>query len=366
MNKLKVVVTIITFIFCVSFVQTAYSQVEKAYITEFSNGSLYVVNTETNDVEARIPLVPDADGLVLNSDCTRAYVATNESNSIIVVDLISNTIIDSRTFLINEFPVDIEITPDDNTLYATGFDKVLVINAHTLDTITTVPLPASPQTIAILPDGSKVFAATETDIIFTIDTSTNTIINTENIPPPFPFDVHEFTVSPDGQTVYLTNFQANGGGRAGIIISASTNQITGDIPLQPGGANATVLGFVPDGSKAYLTDFANNFLSQYDPVGNTFTASPFVGDDAGFLAFTEDGSRSYIVRAQNITEFDTNSNSVLDNISVINPNDILLRIAICSIPPRNVPTLSEWGLVALAAAIGMVAFIILRRRISVA
>ena len=364
MNRLKVVVVLFAILF-LGFNQDVFSQVEKAYITEFSNGSLYVVNTETNTVEERIPLVPDADGLALNSDCTRAYVATNESNSIIVVDLLTNTVVDSRTFLINEFPVDIEITPDDSTLYATGFNKVLVLNADTLDIITTIPQPASPQTIGILPDGSKVFSATETDVISTIDTATNTIINTENIPPPFPFDVHEFTVSPDGQTVYLTNFQANGGGRAGIIISAATNQITGDIPLQPGGLNATVLGFVPDGTKAYLTDFANNFLSQYDPAGNTFTASPFVGDDAGFLAFTADGSRSYIVRAQSITEFDTNTNLVIDNISVVEPNDILLRIGICSIPPRNVPTLSEWGLAGLAASIGIAAFIILRRRIAV-
>ncbi|MCH7519670.1 MAG: IPTL-CTERM sorting domain-containing protein [Candidatus Dadabacteria bacterium] len=31
-------------------------------------------------------------------------------------------------------------------------------------------------------------------------------------------------------------------------------------------------------------------------------------------------------------------------------------------PPRNIPTLSEWGLIAMAVILGIVGFMVLRRR----
>ncbi len=55
MNKLKAEVVLFTILF-LGFNHNAFCQVEKACITEFASGSLYALNTETNTVEARIPL----------------------------------------------------------------------------------------------------------------------------------------------------------------------------------------------------------------------------------------------------------------------------------------------------------------------
>ncbi|MEM7009308.1 MAG: IPTL-CTERM sorting domain-containing protein, partial [Thermodesulfobacteriota bacterium] len=43
-----------------------------------------------------------------------------------------------------------------------------------------------------------------------------------------------------------------------------------------------------------------------------------------------------------------------------NPSDLVFRPL-----SRNVPTLSEWSLIALALVLGIVGFVILRRRLSV-
>ena len=41
-----------------------------------------------------------------------------------------------------------------------------------------------------------------------------------------------------------------------------------------------------------------------------------------------------------------------------NPSFLVFR----ELPPRNIPTLSEWGLIAMAGILGIVGFMVLRRR----
>ncbi len=48
-----------------------------------------------------------------------------------------------------------------------------------------------------------------------------------------------------------------------------------------------------------------------------------------------------------------------DEMNIIESNTIRKTWVL---PPRNVPTLSEWGLIALACILGIVGFIVIRRR----
>jgi len=171
--------------------QNVQAQVEKAYVTEFENGSLYVINSQNNSIEERIPLDPGASGIAINSDCTIAYVLSFETNTLFVISLITNSVVDSMSYPGPEGISRIAITPDNSTLYVEGQESINVLNAQTLDTITSIPLGGNVQSIAITPDGSKVFAA-DSDFYYVIDTASNTIVDTVAVP--VVFDVDTFTV----------------------------------------------------------------------------------------------------------------------------------------------------------------------------
>jgi len=359
MKSVSKTVFTLVFLALILFGHNAQAQVEKAFVTEFENGSLYVINTQTNAVEDRITLGEGASGIVANSNCTLAYVVSFETNALFVIDLTTNSVVDSITIPGPGSSAEIVITPDNSTLYIEGQNGIVVINALTLATITSIPIAGNVQSIAITPDGSKVFTA-DSNFYYVIETASNTIVDTVAVPGPF--DVDTFTVSPDGQTAYLTNFSSLGPG--GLIISTATNQITDTLPRPPDSNSPTELGFLPDGSKAYLTDFNEDFISQYDPVSNTFTGNFTIGDFGAFLDYTSDGNFAYIARLGAVTVFNTQSNTVVDNISPVAEGDEFFGVAVCALGAgvAEVPTLSEWGFIVVVSMLGIAGFIAIRRR----
>jgi YVTN family beta-propeller protein len=353
----------------VFFSQSGFAQVENAYVTNFDDSSVSVISTATNTLEKKISVGDGPVGIVINSECTIAYVANFESDSISVINLLTDTLSGNITSPDIIDPAEVVLSPDDTTLYVDSTNEVVVIDASTLNVITTIPLTDNPQTMAITPDGSKLFVAGNNDY-FAIDTATNTVLETINIPPPFA-DVQYFTMSPDGQRVYLTNRLATISGIAGIIISTVTNQVLGNMAGIPDPVAATFLGFVPNSTKAYLTGgntTGNDLMQIYNPDNNTFTGSFFVGTQATDMAFIEDGSRAYVVRGgfssndlSAVAVVNTANDQLIDTINLPVTDDPL-RITICALSPRSVPAMSEWGLIAMAAVLGIVGFTVIRRR----
>jgi DNA-binding beta-propeller fold protein YncE len=286
-------------------------------------------------------------------------VVSFETNALFVIDLTTNSVVDTTPVPGPGASAEVVITPDSSTLYIEGQNGIVVMNALTLDIITSIPIGGNVQSIAITPDGSKVYTA-DSNFYYVIDTASNTIVDTVLVPGPF--DVDTFTVSPDGQTAYLTNFSSLGPG--GLIISTATNQITDTLPRPPDSNSPTELGFLPDGSKAYLTDFNEDFISQYDPVSNTFTGNFTVGDFPEFSGFTSDGNFAYITRLDAVTVFNTQSNTVVDNILPIAEGDEFFGVAVCRSGGgvAEVPTLSEWGLILVVSMLGIAGFTAIRRR----
>ena len=351
------------------FSKSGFAQVENAYVTNFGGDSVSVINTATNSLVEKIPVGEEPVGIAINSSCTTAYVVNFLSNSISAINLGRNNVFDTLTSPDIQSPNDVIISPDDSTLYVDGpSNNVLVIDTSTLSISTTIPVGDTVQTMAITPDGTKLFAATNNDYSV-IDTATNTVLDTIAIPPPF-IDVQRFTVSPDGQRIYLPDRLASVSGIAGIIISTATNQVIGNMAPIPDPVAATFLGFVPNSSKAYLSggnSTGNDLMQIYDPDNNLFTGSFFVGSRATDMAFTQDGTRAYVVRgnffddASAVAVVNTASDQLIDTIN-FPPIDDPARIAICVPQPSVVPTISEWGMIVMVGVFAIAAVVFLRRR----
>ena len=173
----------------------------KAYVSDMTDGTVSVVDTITNTKISTITVGTEPKGIILTKDNTKLYVANDSTISII--DTSTNLVIDTiNTSTRNS---GIVISPNGNTLYTTteDSDSVLAIDVTT-KVITSIATGASPEGIVISPDGSKLFTVTGNGgSIYVIDTLTNTMIQTINNPDSDTTYWQTVSISPDGSKLYL-------------------------------------------------------------------------------------------------------------------------------------------------------------------
>ncbi len=65
----------------------------QAYITNFSDNTVSVIDTASNTVTATVPVGAGPRGVAVNPAGTFAYVANRFSNNVSVIDTASNTVV---------------------------------------------------------------------------------------------------------------------------------------------------------------------------------------------------------------------------------------------------------------------------------
>lgn len=203
----------------------------------------------------------------INPAGTKAYVTNSHWTTVVVIDIATNTVIDT----INGFdgPSGFAITPDGNFAYVNNYGgptglgsgngtTVRVVNLNT-DTIVGAPIVVgqAPAAVAMSPDGAFVYSINYVDgnpgtgTMSVIRTSDNTVVDTI---PGFsgPFGI---AITPDGKYAYVTNFGSNNFipiGTTVSVVDLSSNSIvaTIDVGIQPSG-----VAISPDGRFAYVTNY---------------------------------------------------------------------------------------------------------------
>ncbi|MER6618025.1 YncE family protein [Streptomyces xantholiticus] len=96
-----------------------------------------------------------------------------------VIDTATNTVID--TINVGATPQGVAITPDGTRAYIAdrAMDRVAVVDTATNTLLTTIPVGDGPQEVAVTPDGTRVYVTNlDSDDVSVIDTATNTVIDT--------------------------------------------------------------------------------------------------------------------------------------------------------------------------------------------
>jgi len=144
------------------------------------------------------------------------------------------------------------------------------------------------------------------------------------------------------------------------VIDTVTNTYITNIPV---GDDHQGVAITPDGTRAYVTNFGPSVVLVIDTASNTTVGPPVpVGFGPTAIAVTPDGTRAYVANfgSDNVSVIDTANNTVVATIMV---GDGPRAVAISPPPPpSNVPTLSEWGLITMAGILGIVGFMVLRRK----
>ena len=238
-----------------------------------TNNTVSAVSTATNSISATISL-SGAIGFIGNEgaepviafspDGARAFVVPSGggvNSQLFVIDTATNTAVSVASFG-TTFLFAIAVSADGNTLYLASSNGVIVVDANTFATITTIAPGHELFDLAISPDGSTLYASDESGLVGTgtngvlvIDTASNTVTTTVPLPnnPSF---VTGIAVTPDGQHVYVEDFAFRAGNSTVTVINAEDDSINTTITAN--GLSLTALAITPDGSKVLAT---NSILS---------------------------------------------------------------------------------------------------------
>ena len=207
--------------------------------------------------------------------------------------------------------------------------------------MTTVGVGGNPSSVAINPDGSRVYVVNSADNTVSdqhcykyccghsvIDAATNSIVSSASVGAP-----GGVAISPDGSLIYVPNFVAN---NVSVINTATNSQVT----TVGVGGNPSSVAINPDGSRVYVVNSADNTVSVINTATNTVVATVTVGDasDSPYsIAVSPDSTRVYVTNGDDnsVSVIDTAANTVVTTVAVGNgPRGV----AVCAPPAGGGPS----------------------------
>jgi YVTN family beta-propeller protein len=312
-----------------------------AYVANDNNDSLpngntvSVLNLTNNTVELTITstVFQQPYTVTINKAGTKVYVTNSDSSTVSVIDVATNTVID--TIFGFDGPSGFAITPNGNYAYVNNYGgpqgvqsgngtTVSVVDLAT-DTIVGPPITVglAPAGLAITPNGAFVYVINYVDgnpgtgTISIIETSSNTVVGTiTGFSGPF-----QIAITPDGNYAYVTNFGSNNFSPVGttmMVVNLKTNTIKTTIGLgtQPAG-----VAIAPNGRFVYVSNYNTLYLGPnytdltpgvgtiniIDVHTNKVLPQAFVvGSSPANIAISPNGQRGYV------SNYSSNTVSVLN------------------------------------------------------
>ncbi len=290
--------------------QNASSTGAFAYITNYCDDNISIINTTTNTVTATVNVGTRPVGIAVTPDGKSVYVVNELSDNVSVINTTTNTV--TATVNVGTGPVGAAVTPDGKSVYVanSNIETVSVINTTTNTVTATVPVGSFPMGVAVNPEGTKVYVANEfDDTISVIDTATNTVTTTVNVGS-CPEGV---AVNPEGTKVYVTNTYSN----TTSVIDTATNEVTATVKV---GFCPEGIAVNPAGTKVYVTNSDSDDVSVIDTSTNNVTATVPVGNGPTGVAVNPDGTKVYVTNSDSddVSVIDTSTNNVTATVPVGN------------------------------------------------
>ncbi len=259
----------------------------------------------------------EPEAIAVNSTGTLVYVADENGDRLFVVDVATQTCvvgpIDLDDSTSCDFPENMVISPDDSTLYITCEDGPEVISVDTASFDVDQIADSGTHGIAINPAGTLLYYG-------------------------------------DGSTVIEYD----------IAMGAPTGNEYDDCTMYNGAIS-------PDGSRLYCVEDSDDlFIYDIANDGAPLQVIDLGNSDATGVAVSSDGARVFVAFGnEGLKVVDTTTFDVTEiDLTCTDARDIVIVQEIPPPPPPvgKVPTLSEWGLIAMAGILGIVGFMVLRRR----
>ena len=223
-------------------------QTNLVYVTNFRNGTVSVIDGDSNDMIDFFKAGKTPFGLGINEKTNMIYVGAEYNNTLYVINGFTNTIEDSIEI---KEPYDIAVDPNTNMVYVTsdGSKSVYAINGNTNKIVKTFEV-SDPCGIAVNTETDMIYVTSEsTNKVHVIDSKKNEIVGI--------IDVSEsprgVIANPTTNMIYVTNQKAN----TVSIIDGSTNSVIGSIPVN----SPFEMAINSDSNKIYTTFYGTGELT---------------------------------------------------------------------------------------------------------
>jgi YVTN family beta-propeller protein len=177
--------------------------------------------------------------------------------------------------------------------------------------VATIAVPDLPLQVRVTPDGSQAIVASYSGAITFIDTATNTVSGTIQMPNNQNFAPSGIAITPDGSYALVTNYLDPPDSYLSVVDIAD-KQITGKIPLDTAFPQSVFIN--PDGTLAWITFPWNSNVEVMDILTGTIVAV-FRTVEPFSIAFNPTGTRAFLSSGSgSVQVIDTSNYHVIKTI----------------------------------------------------
>lgn len=309
-NGCAVTIQLITAVFLL--VNAAVAAGPKAYVGNFKDNTISVIDIDLKRVTATIPVPPGPHGIAITPDNRWVYVASDGASSVSVIDTATDKLV--ANIEVGKNPHGVAVTTDGKYVLVGVYDTdtVAIIDTTARKVVGGVPV-GKPHNIAVHPNGRLAYVGSQTPgrfslaIIDVIDRKPMGTVSLEKTPRGLEF-------APNGRHLYIT--------QAGIesvaVVDAATNKIVTEIPA---GVSPHYANFTLDGKRGLVAVQGPSLLVVFNPQTNSVEKSIKVGSRPHWVAGGPGGKTALT------TNEDSNDVSIVD----------LESGAVTSVPVGNTP-----------------------------
>lgn len=303
------------------FVTPAVAAGFKAYVGNFKDNTISVIDLESKRVTATIPIPPGPHGIIITPDNRWVYVASDGTSTVSVIDTATDKLVENIE--VGKNPHGVAVTRDGKYVLVGIYDtdSVAFIDTATRKVIGSVAV-GKPHNIAIHPNGRVAYVGSQVPgklSLAVIDLASRKL--TENValektPRGLEFD-------PNGRRLYITQ----AGIDSVVVVDPANNKAVAEIPV---GVSPHYANFTPEGKHGLTAVQGPSLLAVFNPQTNVVEQSIKVGSRPHWVAGGPEGKTALT------TNEDSNDVSIIDlengtvtNIPVGNaPRKIAVQTAV--------------------------------------
>lgn len=257
----------------------------KAYVGNFKDSTVSVIDTGTERVVVTLPVAAGPDGIIVAPDGRSVFVSGSGAAAVSEIDAASDRV--TRTIDVGKGPQGLAMTADGKWLLVAvnGDDRVAFVDTTAHGVSATVPVP-KPHTIAIRPDGRQAYVASQEPGHFAlviIDMATRAVVTQIPLDKP-PRDL-EF--SHDGKSLYLTL----AGVAAVQVLDPANNQWGSPVPT---GVSPHIAQHFAGMASGVVVVQGPGEVMLFDPAAHTAVRSIPVGKQPHWLDLSADGRKLWV------------------------------------------------------------------------
>ncbi len=247
----------------------------KAYVGNFKDNTISVIDIEQKHVTTSISVPPGPHGIVITPDNRWVYVASDGASTVSVIDTASDKLVEKIE--VGKNPHGVAVTPDGKFVLVAVYDtdSVAFIDTASKKVIGNVPV-GKPHNIAVHPKDGVAYVGSQTPGNFSlaiIDTARRTV--KENVPLDKTPRGLEF--GPNGKHLYITQ----AGVESVLVIDPSNNSMVTQIPV---GVSPHYANFTADGKRGLTAVQGPSVLAIFNPQTHNVEKSIKVGSRPHWVA----------------------------------------------------------------------------------